>query len=272
MAPPHRPTIRVNRADIVRCEPEWSWHPPAETFNDFDLWFVWAGLGVFRYENETLSVNAGTVLCLRPHLHYHATQDSKHRLGVGYIHFDFLDGSGKVVYPKEADLPPSFGRFAKVPFYEGIFRHISELSRAKSEESRIRAGRYLGLVLEDYCKESFSGGLSGLEREHSERMEPVLWHIRENPGRIHSISDLSRLASYSPDHFTRVFVRVVGDSPKEYCIQVRLERAQQLLRETRMSLSQIASALGYSDPFFFSRQFKQRMGISPRAWRQDARR
>lgn len=269
MATAQLPAVRVNRAAIVRCEPEWSWHPPAETFGDFDLWFIWAGLGVFRYENETLAVNPGTVLCLRPHLQYHATQDPKHRLGVGYIHFDFLDGSGEAADPKETDLPPRFGRFAKVPFYQGIFRHISELL-SKGEESRTRAGRYLSLLLEDYCKDSPADRFSGLEKEHRERMDAVLWHIRENPGQIHSIADLSRLASYSPDYFTRVFARVVGDSPKEYCIQIRLERAQQLMKETRMSLTQIASALGYSDPFFFSRQFKQRMGISPRAWRQEA--
>ncbi|MFA5264210.1 MAG: AraC family transcriptional regulator [Opitutaceae bacterium] len=93
-------------------------------------------------------------------------------------------------------------------------------------------------------------------------------HIRENPGRIFTVSELSRLASYSTDHFTRIFTRIAGVGPKEFCIRVRMERAQQLLLESTMSIDQIASALGYADVFFFSRQFKQQFGMPPRRWRE----
>ena len=45
-----------------------------------------------------------------------------------------------------------------------------------------------------------------------------------------------------------------------------MERAQQLLRESRMPIGQTASALGYADMFFFSKQFKQWFGVSLRKW------
>ncbi|HEY1764994.1 MAG TPA: AraC family transcriptional regulator [Opitutaceae bacterium] len=261
--------IRVNRAAVVKCEPEWSWHPAPENFKDFDFWLVWAGTGEFRSGEVTLSLKSGSALCLRPHLNFHVTHNPKRRLGVGYVHFDFVDSSGNVVLPRETDLPPLFGRFTKAPFYEDVVRHIAELVRSEKEHSRSRAAEYLSLVLDDFRLESMSGGPSGLALEHLDRVEKVIRHVRENPGQIHSVADLSKLACYSPDYFTRIFSQVSGASPKEFCIQVRLERAKQLLGESKMSVDQVASALGYADPFFFSRQFSQRLGVSPRKWRQE---
>jgi AraC-like DNA-binding protein len=261
--------IRVNSAAVARCEAKWSWHPPAENFTDFDFWLVWAGRGELRCEDESVPVRAGCAFCLRPRLHYHATHDPNDRLGIGFVHFDYVDPSGRVVHPKEAGLPPLTGRLTKVQFYESVLRHIAELVRSGQGESRSRAADYLKLVLDDYRRESSSEAPPGLELEHSERIERVMRYIRENPGRILAVSELSRLACYSPDHFARVFTRVAGAAPKEFCIRARMERAKQLLRESRMSIDQVASSLGYADMFFFSRQFKQRFGASPRKWRQE---
>jgi AraC-like DNA-binding protein len=261
--------VRVNRAAVVQCEPEWSWHPDAENLTDFDFWMVWTGKGEMICEDKAVSLRPGSAFCLRPRQHCHVTHDRKHRLGVGYVHFDFLDALGRVVYPKEADLPPLVGRLAKVQFYEGVLRHVAEICRLGKAGLRVRAADYLKLVLNDFLDECSSETPSGLDLEHAERIQTVMRYVQENPGRIFTVSELSKLASYSTDYFTHVFTRVAGARPKEFCIRVRMERAQQLLRESRMSIGQIASALGYADMFFFSRQFKQWFGMSPRKWRKD---
>ena len=93
-------------------------------------------------------------------------------------------------------------------------------------------------------------------------------YIRENPGQLFSIESLAERFHCSTDHFSRLFRQIVGVTPKEFCIRARMERAQTLLRESAMSIEQIASGLGYADVFFFSRQFKQRTGSSPLRWRK----
>ena len=60
------------------------------------------------------------------------------------------------------------------------------------------------------------------------------------------------------------FVAQLGTSPAQYLIQARIDRAHQLLTETGMSVTQVASALGYTDVPYFSRQYKQRTGTTPR--------
>lgn len=66
---------------------------------------------------------------------------------------------------------------------------------------------------------------------------------------------------------SRVFKQVTGSLPRDFIIQVRIDRAKQLLRESSLSIGEIADALGYPDVFFFSRQFKNRSGLSPTHFR-----
>jgi len=260
--------VRVNSADVVQCEKAWSWHPIAGSFADFDFWCVWGGRGEMVCEGKAVPLGSGSAFCLRPWQEYRATHDPEHPLGVCFVHFDFVDAFGKVVHPNEGDLPPLVGRLAKGQFYECVLRHVAELFRSGKTDSRLRAADYLNLVLSDFRRESSLEGLSGLDLEHAKRIEHVMRYVRENPGQIFTVSELSKLASYSTDHFTRIFTHVAGIGPNKFCIRVRMVRAQQLLRESTMSINQIASALGYADMFFFSRQFKLQFGMSPREWRK----
>lgn len=67
--------------------------------------------------------------------------------------------------------------------------------------------------------------------------------------------------------FRRRFKAMTGRSPLDYQIQVRLNRAAELLRHTTMPAREIAERLGYAHFHFFSRQFKARFGKSPQKYR-----
>jgi transcriptional regulator GlxA family with amidase domain len=86
------------------------------------------------------------------------------------------------------------------------------------------------------------------------------------------VGDLAALINVSPAHFTVLFRQATGSSPRDYLHLLRLHRACHLLRNSKLSLKQIAAQLGYQDPFHFSRQFKALQGISPSQYRdsQDA--
>ena len=52
-------------------------------------------------------------------------------------------------------------------------------------------------------------------------------------------------------------------------IRARIERARRLLEESSLSLEQVASSLGYTDVYFFHRQFKAVAGVTPGRWRRE---
>jgi len=82
------------------------------------------------------------------------------------------------------------------------------------------------------------------------------------------VEDLAKLVSFSTGHFCRAFKQSFGDAPHAYIIQMRLERAQELMLSSREPLCQIALACGHSDQAHFTRRFRHQMGETPNAWRR----
>ncbi len=83
--------------------------------------------------------------------------------------------------------------------------------------------------------------------------------------------DLQSLASetgYSRTHFVRMFHAATGQTPHQYILQLRLTRAKNLLRERRTSLIDIAALCGFSSQAHMATVFRQRLGISPSAYRR----
>ena len=70
--------------------------------------------------------------------------------------------------------------------------------------------------------------------------------------------------------FRKKFQRVTGWSPGQYQQQVRLKRGCEWLRQTQLSVSEIATRLGYDSVYYFSRLFKRKMGVSPSEYRNGA--
>jgi AraC-like DNA-binding protein len=79
---------------------------------------------------------------------------------------------------------------------------------------------------------------------------------------------LATEAGMSARTFRRRFAQIMGSSPQGYAIACRIGHARQMLGATELPIKTIASQLGYSDVFFFSRQFTKFTGISPAAYRR----
>lgn len=82
-----------------------------------------------------------------------------------------------------------------------------------------------------------------------------------------SLAALARGAGMSRFHFLRLFRRVVGMTPHQFLLRLRMQRAATRLRQSRASVSQIAFQAGFGDLSTFNRQFKRIFGANPRAFR-----
>jgi AraC-like DNA-binding protein len=82
------------------------------------------------------------------------------------------------------------------------------------------------------------------------------------------VTDLARASRLSPAHFSREFRRAFGESPHQYLLTRRLERAAALLRTTDWSVTRICMSVGLSSLGSFSTSFRRMFGLSPRAYRE----
>jgi YesN/AraC family two-component response regulator len=73
---------------------------------------------------------------------------------------------------------------------------------------------------------------------------------------------------YSSSYFTTLFKQKTGRSPLEYFIRLKIQYTCQLLDQSTLKIKEIASRVGYDDPYYFSRIFKKMMGTSPNEYRQ----
>jgi AraC family transcriptional regulator len=99
------------------------------------------------------------------------------------------------------------------------------------------------------------------------RVTSVLRRIEAEAHRHLALSALARQAAMSPYHFLRTFWQVVGVTPHQYVLRIRLHRAAVRLRRSDEAVSTIAFDLGFNDLSTFNRRFRRVMGASPSAYR-----
>jgi AraC family transcriptional regulator len=102
------------------------------------------------------------------------------------------------------------------------------------------------------------------DAEHKKRIDHVIDYILANPATEISLQNLAGLAHYSPFHLQKIFKEIIGESPKQYILKLRLETAFHLLIiHPHKSIQEIAADSGFSSPAVFSRAIKSYFGHSP---------
>ena len=93
-------------------------------------------------------------------------------------------------------------------------------------------------------------------------------YIEQN---YHKPIDLNSIAdhfSFSSSYLTKIFLKYTKITPSKYILNYRINIAKQLLGDSSLSVNMVANMVGYTDPFHFSKSFKQVVGVSPAGYRE----
>ncbi len=102
---------------------------------------------------------------------------------------------------------------------------------------------------------------------YSERVHRVMDHVRKNLAETLSLERLAKVAHFSPYHFHRIFRAATGETLAQFTRRARLERAVYLMKAApSRQLGSIALEVGFASQGEFSRAFRKRYGVAPRAW------
>ena len=107
-----------------------------------------------------------------------------------------------------------------------------------------------------------------MSRRVYEALRIVTARFNEPSFRVAEVAMVLRLSS---SHLTRIIKDETGFTIREHVAQLRMAAAKAYLRETFLSVKEIAVAVGYSSTSSFDHEFAHRFGSSPRTWRQKVR-
>ncbi|MCR5747245.1 MAG: helix-turn-helix domain-containing protein, partial [Lachnospiraceae bacterium] len=141
----------------------------------------------------------------------------------------------------------------------------SLISKSRSEEEiKDYLKKYLKRVVE--IRDSKSA------KRYSRLLQNAISYIDENyASEDISLNSVASTVNISPNHFSTIFSQEVGQTFIEYLITKRMDKAKELLMTTDMRSSEIAYAVGYKDPHYFSYTFKKTQGMTSREFRTRGR-
>ena len=100
------------------------------------------------------------------------------------------------------------------------------------------------------------------------RIGEAIAHLEANYDKPVNLNELASIAHMSKRSFMRTFYAATGNSPISYLIKLRVNHAAGFLRHSSDSITDIAFRVGFGDSNYFTRQFRNIIGVSPRAYRQ----
>ena len=109
------------------------------------------------------------------------------------------------------------------------------------------------------------------QQQRTLRLKPLFDHVREHYAEKLSVAEAAALARMSAPQFMKTFKKVAGTTLIAYLNHVRLANGSRLLRETGLSVAEIANAVGFADQSYFDKRFKRAFGRTPMAFRGSAR-
>jgi AraC-like DNA-binding protein len=200
----------------------------------------------------------GFCALMRPGGVYDAGHDEGNRLGITFIHFECVGaGRGRVW----RGWPEFFG-VRDAGYRDAVMRRVVELFASEPEAGAL----LLRALVADLLRQPSSCEPFSVHRERILRVTSAVYSAERLP----TVALMAEQVHLSSAHFSRIFRRVMGQSPMEFLLQARLSRARHLLLETSLNISEIAARLDYVDVFFFSRQFKEKCGLAPSDFRARA--
>lgn len=201
----------------------------------------------------------GDVIIMEPGYHYrYKSIDNTTYL---WIHFTGLDAHhsgmkalGQLNTPRQIGVHPEIEACFQRMFHEFMIKdtHTATLSVCLLREILLLTERHTNVA-------NIRGiPLKAIDYLHS--------HFREDV----PMEYLAQLEQVSLTTLRSMFHSHTGVSPNAYLITLRLDEACRLLQQTDLSVSDIAAEVGYTDPYYFSRIFKKKLGKSPLRYRKEA--
>ena len=182
-----------------------------------------------------------------------------------WVHFTGSDVDALLDY---YEMPKSDNVFftGTSPDYQWLYRQMIQelqLQRVNYEDLLNMNLRHIFLMINRYLKEGNDIGSDVLNE-----IERATHYFTENYNQFISIKDYASKRHMTDCWFNRIFKQVVKVTPMQYILSLRITNAINLLDNSDYNITQVAAAVGYDNPLYFSRLFAKHVGVPPTEYRK----
>lgn len=261
--------------EVLYAFPFRNEHPGTYVYHQHDfleLSIMLEGYSDYNVEGQWRRVVAGQALLFNPGIHHQETQPphtQSLQLHIGFRHIalpgqvpnhlpfkdalislddyraEFMANAQRIV--AESQRPTAFGHALLIQAM--VIEQLCWLLRSLPENS----------VSNDYT-ELHQGNVS---RDQQALVNAATYYLDVHYNKDLTLGTVAASLHVSAAYLSRTFKAIQGETPISYLTRLRMQRAKQLLMQEAITVRQVAHAVGYQDPYYFSKVFKRYFGAAP---------
>jgi AraC-like DNA-binding protein len=260
------PTIFFAGKTVMTKETEYHEHDFAE------ITYILSGKGKYYINGETYPVQQGDIIMCNPGMkHCYNLVDSEEPMVefcTGFTDFQINNmPPNSIAFKDGSPIMKTSSRMKK-----DITRHCQEMV---AENEGCELGKYfmlkahliqilLLIIRENSEPLDIQKGYNFETYNRSYAVKRIIKYLNENYENKISLDQIAHNMYLSPVYISKIFKEETGDSPINYLIKLRLEKAKDIInRGQGGSIKEIANSVGYDDVYHFSKLFKKHFGMSP---------
>lgn len=228
------------------CDKNHGFGPAIREF--YLLHYVISGKGTFTCKNGSYQLSKGDIFIIRPYeMNYYVADSTTpwHYCWIGFectIHFSIL---------ADRDI-------LKIPECESIFMDMLKSDRLRKAKELYLCGKIYELLAQINEHTEISNKDTTLKYV-AKAKDYIACNYVKNP----SVEVISNYLNLNRSYFSTIFKKHEGKSPQQYIVDLRLQKAAELILNYGYSPGEAALNTGYADIFNFSRMFKKKFGVAP---------
>lgn len=249
--------IRLEMAGLVNCPRGWRGKAHSHPFWEFI--YIGCGEGVMQMPNRIIPMRQGDLLLIPPLESHQFVNTGREKVENLYVGFGF-----------EAQSPTSLdGPVRLEPLGELLLAGLRELAQSFKGLKPESAYRNQALIFEilyrvlDLIQGHPDLAPSLLVDRDQIMAEKARKFLESNVDKTISVDEVAAKFFLSPHYFSKKFKAETGLGIKEYHNRARMEKAEELLRDPMLSVSEVARKLGFNNVNYFTNKFRESFGMPP---------
>lgn len=247
---------------MQRCEGGYTWGPGIR--DHYLIHYIKEGHGTYHTQAKTYSLSAGDLFLAAPGETILYMADDKDPWTYCWVGFNGLEAKALLANTEFMDSPVK--HCDDETAYRLMLSIYSERGSEPHESLRMIGRLYLFLA---WLQQQAKGKIRHKEQLGVEHVRRACAYIANNFASPITVEEIASHVGVCRSRLYRAFRDYMDTTPTLYTTKFRMQQACLLLEETNLSVKAVAYSVGYEDPLYFSRRFKEIIGVMPSAYAGD---